>query len=116
MTKALRGLGFEVISGTDLTLPEMRKLIREFGIKLKKEKGTGLFYYAGHEIQVSGRNYLIPTNIDIQTSIETPCYSVDSNLILRYMREAGNEFSMVILDACRNNPFAELRVSEILCN
>ena len=102
----LKNLGFEVISGTDLTLPQMRKLVREFGIKLQQEKSIGLFYYAGHGVQVGGSNYLIPVDANIETAVETSDYSLDSELVLRYMREAGNEFNIVILDACRNNPFA----------
>jgi tetratricopeptide (TPR) repeat protein len=106
MAAALRKLGFEVMSGTDLTLPQMRKMVREFGTKLQQQKGVGLFYYAGHGVQVGGRNYLIPVDANIETETETPDYSVDTDLILRFMRDAGNKFNMMILDACRNNPFA----------
>lgn len=72
---ALKNLGFEVISGTDLTLPQMRRLVREFGIKLQQQKSIGLFYYAGHGVQVSGGNYLIPVDADIETEVETRDYS-----------------------------------------
>jgi hypothetical protein len=106
MAEALKKLGFEVISGTDLTLAQMRKLVREFGNKLQQQKSVGLFYYAGHGIQVNGNNYLVPVDANIETAVETPDYSMDSDTVLRFMREAGNEFNMVILDACRNNPFA----------
>lgn len=106
VSAALRDLGFEVISGTDQTLPQMRKLLREFGTKLKQEGGVGLFYYAGHGVQVKGRNFLIPVDADIEFEVETEDYALDINSVLRFMSEAGNGFNIVILDACRNNPFA----------
>src|SRR5690349_3974804 len=60
MAKSLTDLGFEVISGTNLSLKAMRDKVRDFGDQLKANGGVGLFYYAGHGIQVAGRNYLIP--------------------------------------------------------
>lgn len=106
VSAALRGMGFEVILGTNQTLPQMRKLMREFGARLKQNGGVGLFYYAGHGIQAGGRNFLIPVDADIASEIETEDVALDVNSILRQMDAAGNGFNIVILDACRNNPFA----------
>lgn len=66
----------------------------------------GLFYYAGHAIQVQGENYLIPVGADIRREHEVPdeCLSVSS--VLRAMENAGNQMNFIILDACRDNPFA----------
>ncbi len=106
MAEALRGLGFEVISGTDAGLVEMRRLIREFGEKLEAKKGIGLVFYAGHGVEVRGKNFLIPIDADIKREVETEDYAIDVNSILRQMDAAGNGFNIVILDACRNNPFS----------
>jgi uncharacterized caspase-like protein len=82
----------------------MKRALREFRADLRRG-GVGLFYYAGHGVQSKGRNYLIPIGADIQTESDIEDESVDANLILAYMEEAASRVSIVILDACRNNPF-----------
>ncbi len=106
MAAALTSLGFEVIKGTDTDLVQMRRLIREFGNKLAAQKGVGLFYYAGHGVEVRGKNFLIPIDADISSEVETEDYAIDVNSIMRQMDAANNGFNIVVLDACRNNPFA----------
>ena len=106
MAVTLQSLGFEVIKGTDTSLVQMRRLIREFGEKLERQKGIGLFYYAGHGVEMNGKNFLIPVDADITREVETEDYALDVNSILRQMDEAKNGFNIVILDACRNNPFS----------
>ncbi len=105
MASSLRDLGFDVDEHTNLDRSSMRKAIREFGIKLKKG-GVGLFFYAGHGIQYKGKNYLIPVNTDISSEDEVEDEGIDANSVLRKMESAGNDFNIVIMDACRNNPFA----------
>lgn len=105
MALMLRSLGFDVTSGINIGQKEMKRLIREFGIKLKGG-GTGLFYYAGHGVQSKSRNYLIPVDADIQSEAEVEDSGVDAALMLNFMDEAQNGLNIVILDACRNNPFA----------
>jgi uncharacterized caspase-like protein len=105
MVATLRALGFDVTSGINANQRDMKRLIREFGQKLKAG-GSGLFYYAGHGVQSNGRNYLIPVEADIQSEAEVEDSSVDVSLVLKYMDEAQNGLNIVILDACRNNPFA----------
>ena len=102
---ALRNLGFQVTLGTDMTRKEMRRVIRTFGESLK-QGGVGLFYYAGHGMQVGGTNYLIPIGADIGLEDEVQDEAVDAGLVLRKMDSAGNAMNMVFLDACRDNPFA----------
>lgn len=103
---ALRELGFEVMVGLDQTRRDMEKMIREFGDRLAQERGVGLFFYAGHGIQYGGKNYLIPVDADIPDEDEVDFQAVDANLVLRKMSSAQNRLNIVILDACRNNPFA----------
>ena len=105
MAAQLRTLGFEVMLGTDLEQREMKRLIREFGQKLKGG-GAGLFYYAGHGVQLRGFNYLVPVNAEIASEADIEDLAINLNLVLNLMDEAGNDLNMVILDACRNNPFA----------
>jgi hypothetical protein len=105
MAAMLRTLGFDVTSGVNLNQRDMKKLIREFGVKLKGG-GSGLFYYAGHGVQSKGRNYLIPVDANIQSEAEVEDSGVDAALVLNFMDDAQNGLNIVILDACRNNPFA----------
>jgi hypothetical protein len=83
----------------------MVRAIRLFGEQLSKG-GVGLFYFAGHGLQVKGRNYLVPVNADIAHEEEIEFNAVDVNLVLAKMDAAKNGLNIVILDACRNNPFA----------
>lgn len=106
MARSLTSLGFNVISGNNLDLKQMNDKVREFGDQLKASGGVGLFYYAGHGIQVGGRNYLIPVNADIPREDEVDFNALNLDLILRKMATANNGLNIVILDACRNNPFA----------
>ena len=101
----LKRLGFDVTDGKDMTRKEMRSAIRAFGDNLKKG-GVGLFYYAGHGMQVKGKNYLIPVGVDIQSEDEVEDEAIDAGLVMRKMERAGNTMNMVFLDACRDNPFA----------
>ncbi|MFZ5939390.1 MAG: caspase family protein [Bacteroidota bacterium] len=106
MARVLRNVGFDVILRENLSnKDEMKKAIREFGFKLKTG-GTGLFYYAGHGIQVNGFNYIIPVNSVISTESDVEYEGVDMGFVLAQMESANTRVNIVILDACRNNPFA----------
>ena len=105
MAANLKALGFDVSSGVNVSQREMKRLIREFGQKLKAG-GNGLFYYAGHGVQSKGRNYIVPVDAEIQSEADVEDSGVDVGLVLNYMDDAQNGLNMVILDACRNNPFA----------
>jgi uncharacterized caspase-like protein len=104
VSAALRAAGFEVIERHNQGAVEMRRAIREFGEKLRG-KGAGLFYFAGHGVQVNGRNFLIPANADIRYEDEIEDQSVDVALVLGKMESAKARINIVVLDACRNNPF-----------
>jgi hypothetical protein len=102
---ALAQAGFSITLLEDATQAAMLRAIRSLGDRLAKG-GVGLFYYAGHGVQVKGRNYLIPVNADIAREYEIEFGAVDMNLVLAMMDSAKNALNIVILDACRNNPFA----------
>lgn len=108
ISDALRSRGFEVISSTDADYRKMWGAIRAFGKKLQNSD-IGLFYYSGHGIQVDGVNYLIPVNSGIMGEDETRFKAVDAALVLEKMRTAGNAMNIIILDACRVNPYKKVR-------
>jgi hypothetical protein len=106
MASALRKTGFEVLEYINLASPaEMKRAIRDFGRKIQNG-GVGLFYYAGHGIQVGGKNYLIPTKAQIFAEEEVEYEGVDVGFVMSQMEIARNRMNIIILDACRNNPFA----------
>jgi hypothetical protein len=102
---ALTTLGFEVSYKEDLNQKDMKRAIREFGAQIRKG-GVGLFYYAGHGVQVNGVNYLIPVDAKVESEEEVEYECVDAGFVLAQMESAGNTMNIMILDACRNNPFA----------
>jgi len=102
---ALGKLGFSVILKTNATQRTMEESIHTFGNQLRSG-GVGLFYFAGHGLQVKGRNYLIPIGADIRGESDVKYESVDAGRVLGKMEDAGNSLNVIILDACRNNPFA----------
>ncbi len=104
MAASLTKLGFSVTLKKDANHQEMEDAIREFGEKLKKG-GTGLFFYAGHGVQIGGRNYLLPVGARINKETDVKFQAVDAEMVLAEMGNAGNNLNIVILDACRDNPF-----------
>ena len=105
MAVALASVGFDVVCKTDLNQNEMKKAIRAFGETIR-QGGIGLFYFAGHAVQVDGRNYLIPVGSEITHEHEVEYEAVDVGVLLSQMQQAHNQLNIVILDACRNNPFS----------
>jgi hypothetical protein len=108
MAASLRKLGFAVIERIDVGKKAMEDAILEFGEKLKAG-GVGLFYYAGHGVQVRGHNYLVPLDATLPSEASVRVQAVDVDLVLEQMAEARNRANVVILDACRNNPFLPQR-------
>ncbi len=102
--EALGDLGFDVTARYDVTQKEMKRALIEFGASLSAG-GVGLFYYAGHGMQVGGRNYLIPVDAVIEGEADVDIEGVDAGAVLAKMDIADNRLNLVILDACRNNPF-----------
>jgi hypothetical protein len=105
MAKTLRELNFEVIEVIDGDLPTIRKAIRDFHTLLSDNRGVGLFYYAGHGVQSKGENFIIPINHDIKEEFEVPDRAIRVNGVLEAMESTKTRMNIVILDACRNNPY-----------
>lgn len=110
MAESLAGAGFEVTKLTDADQNEMKRGIAEFGRSLRQAgtDATALFYYAGHAVQSFGRNYLLPVDSNLQHQADLVLYGVEADGILRQLFAARLRASIVILDACRNNPFTSL--------
>lgn len=105
MANSLEGFGFDVNLLTDISRNEMKSEIRAFGNSLAKSGGVGLFYFAGHGIQINGENYLVPVDAHIEKSQDVELEAVNLKRILGEMDYAQNNMNIIILDACRNNPF-----------
>ena len=106
MAELLSRFGFQVILRQNVGLREMKRSIRAFEKQLG-QGGVGLFYFSGHGMQVRGRNYLIPVDAEIYSENDVEYESVDAGRVLDAMRTAGNSLNLVILDACRDNPFSK---------
>ena len=105
MAQALRECDFHTIEEIDGDKRRMVDAIREFGKQIRRG-GVGLFFYAGHGMQVGGTNYLVPVGADVKKESDVEFECVDANRVLGEMEDAGNQINIIILDACRNNPFA----------
>jgi SH3-like domain-containing protein len=105
---SLRKVGFDVVLLTDANQKQLEHAIIDFGDRLSKAgpDATGLFYFAGHGVQVEGENYLIPVDAAITREAEVEVDAVQADLVLKQMAFAGSRVNIVILDACRNNPLA----------
>jgi formylglycine-generating enzyme required for sulfatase activity len=104
---ALQSVGFKVKRFVNADQNEMKRAIKDFGARLESAgpDAVGLFYYAGHGVQLNGRNYLIPTKASIERAGDVEIEAVSADWVLAQMRNAPNSLNIVILDACRNNPF-----------
>lgn len=111
MANLLKGLGFDVILKINASLAQMEQGVDEFWAKLKNG-GVGLFYFAGHGIQVNGKNFLIPVDFRGVVEQDVKSRAMTADLVLGRMENAGNELNIIILDSCRNNPYSRAFRSE----
>ena len=110
MRDTLKSLGFTVIYLENApTRSEMRKAVDEFYDILNQRKGIGLFFYAGHGIQVKGENYLIPIDAKVRSESDIEDELLAVNKVLGKMEDAQNALNIIVLDACRDNPFKNSR-------
>jgi caspase domain-containing protein len=105
VAQALRELGFDVAHGENLGRDDMKRRIRSFGERLRGGSDVALFYYAGHGVQVKGTNYLVPVDAKVQREEEVEYEGVEAGFVLAQMEADSSRVNIVILDACRNNPF-----------
>lgn len=105
MRQALAWLGFEVMGDNRLRLEDMTRLVRQFGDRLRPGM-VGLFYFAGHGMQINGQNYLIPMQSGIEREDEVPFRALAVDQVLAKMSHNQTGLNLLMLDACRDNPFA----------
>jgi peptidoglycan hydrolase-like protein with peptidoglycan-binding domain len=101
---AFRKLGFQVVDGYDLDIDQMRAKVSEFSAALSDSK-SAVIYYAGHGISVDEENYLVPTDIVLKSPTDLDLNAISVSLLLKQMKR-DERVNIVILDACRDNPFA----------
>ncbi len=106
MATALTELGFKVVRLEDVGRLPMLRAIRSFVDELNGSESVGLFYFAGHGVQSKGKNFLIPIDADIEHEDEIELQSVDLQYMLDKFADMRSGMNILILDACRNNPFA----------
>lgn len=106
INNTLLRLGFDVTLGIDVDRVTMHRMILRFSRELQQLKhAVGLFYYSGHGIQVQGRNYMIPIDATIFEEADVEVFGIPAGSVLRRMEFAGSNPNIVLLDACRDNPF-----------
>jgi hypothetical protein len=105
MSDTLRGLGFDVVHVQDGSRAQMLAAIEKAGATLKGKQGIGLMYYAGHGLQLDWRNYMVPVDSSPASAADVPVQTVDVGVVVESFRQAGNRMNILVLDACRDNPF-----------
>lgn len=100
----LRKVGFEVLSHSNLTRREMNQAIGQFVDKVSGG-GVGIFFYAGHGVQAGGSNFLLPVDIKVKGEQDLVDEAVDMQRVLERLADAKAKLSLLIIDACRDNPF-----------
>jgi hypothetical protein len=104
LKKILEALNFEVLKHENSSQKQMKKAMDRFGKKLKNYS-VGLFFYAGHGLQVKGNNYLVPVDAQLNEENDAEYDTVRADRVLAKMESAGSKTNIVILDSCRDNPF-----------
>ncbi|MDV7141310.1 caspase family protein [Tropicimonas sp. TH_r6] len=110
VAKALEDRGFTVTMLLDADQVTLMRSIAQFGRDLRSggEESTGLFYYAGHAVQSFGTNFLLPVDVALTDAADLSLVALRADAVLRQMSSAANRTNIVILDACRNNPFVDI--------
>ena len=108
LADAFRAIGFTLVGGgaqIDLDKQSLEKVVQEFGAELKGAD-VGLFYYAGHGLQMRGINYLVPVDANPTRVADIGIQMLDASLVINQMEGTGTRLNIIMLDACRNDPFS----------
>ena len=105
MRRVLKAKGFDVLYLKDADLESMEHMVEKFSTKLR-QGGVGFFYYAGHGVEVDGKNYLVPVGADIPSKRKVKYRALPINMVIDEMEDSRNRLNIVVLDACRNDPFS----------
>lgn len=107
MSALLRDMGFQVVLAQDAGKGRMQAALDEARGLLQGRQGVGLFYYAGHGLQLDWRNYLLPVDAALQKAADVPAQALDVQAVLDAFKAAGTAMNILVLDACRDNPFGQ---------
>ena len=105
IAEALKGVGFDVTLKLDASRAEMGSLMQSYAQTLATKKCVGLFYFAGHGVQLAWRNYLVPVEAAIDKMDDVPLQCTEVGSLFEGISKAANPMNVIILDACRDNPF-----------
>ena len=110
VARLLTDSGFEVSQGSDLSQSEMREKVSEFARKVaaKGADTVALVFYAGHGLQIDGENFLLPIDVDPKREADIPIQAVRLNDVLNTLNSVPSRMRILLLDACRNNPFPDI--------
>ena len=113
VTQLLTDSGFEVSTAADLSQGQMREAVSDFAGKVaaKGADTVALVFYAGHGLQIDGENFLVPVDIDPKREADIPIQAVRLNDILNTLTSVPSKMRILMLDACRNNPFPDLKTA-----
>ncbi|MEH2554301.1 hypothetical protein V1286_001830 [Bradyrhizobium algeriense] len=113
VTQLLTDSGFEVSTASDLSQGQMREVVSDFAGKVaaKGADTVALVFYAGHGLQIDGENFLVPVDIDPKREADIPIQAVRLNDILNTLTSVPSKMRILMLDACRNNPFPDLKTA-----
>ena len=105
MAASLRQVGFEVTTLLDADLRSMKRAFLEFGRAMRGEVEATFIFYAGHGVQVGGENFLMPVDANVRSEDEVALEGINANDFLQVLNGSRGSVNIVVLDACRNNPF-----------
>jgi uncharacterized caspase-like protein len=103
MASTLGLLGFDVINVRDGSSDDMTRAVESF-LKRLGQNDVGLFYFSGHGVEYAGRNYLLPINLNTNEPEEIPRFGLDVTRLIERLSRAEDKLSIIVVDACRNNP------------
>jgi uncharacterized caspase-like protein len=113
MTELLNNAGFKVTSAADLTQNDLRRAVSDFTAKVAASgpDTVALVFYAGHGLQIDGENYLVPVDVDPKREADIPLQAVRLNDVLNTLGAVPTRMRIIMLDACRNNPFPNINTT-----
>lgn len=111
MSTALRNMGFSVIEVRDATKVQMTDAIERANKQLQGKQGVAMLFYAGHGLQLDWRNYMVPVDAKLNSAKDVPAHTVDIEVAMKAFQSAGTRMNIVVLDACRDDPFTNGKTS-----
>jgi Caspase domain len=111
MASTLRNMGFGVIEVLDGNRAQMLDAIDRANKQLQGKQGVGMLFYAGHGLQLDWRNYMVPVDAKLNAAADVPKQTIDIEVVMKSFQQAGNRMNIVVLDACRDDPFANGKTS-----